>query len=531
MMKTKPRSISSDSCCNVVRPCRCVWVVVVLLLLFLNLETTRRHSRAAAAAATEQASISDGSINSNHDADADDYNEYLKSLDQVLFAPAPCPAHCPDNNNNDDAAHSSSSSSSSGGARIFYLILIHNARTQNDALHLFRAIRDPRNIVLIHYDRKFTTTNNNNNDSPLHYEVETCPCGATVRIESMYSVEWSRWSMNEPTLWGLQVAVDDYAGQWDTFVNLSGDTLPVYTTDTTAKLLDELSHYNFVTSRSCETGLVPTAVHDFPTFWHKRRHYTRDEQEPPIVFEYNDHSFDPGTKPKQALHPTKKKTKTITIHFGSQWVILQYDFCHWLVQQLRHSKSWPSQLAHYLQDGQFLMTDETFLPTVVMHAPPRFRDTIPPQKQSLLHFRNGTACPHLQHVRYERMDEHGPSSRGEFPVDSHYQVPVRVESWLPQPRVWGPYFLGVYDLGNIQQSGALYCRKISAYVDENIVRLLPVRDASAIPPIHWPTLTGVAWSPQPDWSVARAAWHKHILAKTGKRSGGADDNDDDDEEL
>ena len=49
--------------------------------------------------------------------------------------------------------------------------------------------------------------------------------------------------MNEPTLWGLQVAVDDYAGQWDTFVNLSGDTLPVYTSDTTAELLDELSHY------------------------------------------------------------------------------------------------------------------------------------------------------------------------------------------------------------------------------------------------------------------------------------------------
>ena len=208
-------------------------------------------------------------------------------------------------------------------------------------------------------------------------------------------------------------------------------------------------------------------------------------------------------------------------------MILQYDFCHWLVQQLRNPQSWPSQLAQYLQDGEFLMTDETFLPTVLMHAPREFHDTIP---RSRLHFRNGTVS-HIQHVRYERMDEHGPSSRGVFPVDSHYQVPARVEPYLPQPRVWGPYFLGAYDLGAIQQSGALYCRKVSAYVDVNVVRLLPVRDASAIPNLVWP-LGGVAVSPQPDWSAARAAWEeleRRAQSNSRNRSSGADENDDDEE--
>lgn len=39
---------------------------------------------------------------------------------------------------------------------------------------------------------------------------------------------------------------------------------------------------------------------------------------------------------------------------------------------------------------------------------------------------------------------------------------------------WGPYLLGVYDLGAIRDSGALFVRKVSAAVDENLIRLLPV---------------------------------------------------------
>jgi hypothetical protein len=89
--------------------------------------------------------------------------------------------------------------------------------------------------------------------------------------------------MNLPTLWGMQVAVEEYNDQWDVFINLAGDNLSVYTADSMAVQLEQLP-YNFVTSSSCETGLLPSSVYLFPTWWHKRAHYTRQDTEPDPVF-------------------------------------------------------------------------------------------------------------------------------------------------------------------------------------------------------------------------------------------------------
>ena len=54
------------------------------------------------------------------------------------------------------------------------------------------------------------------------------------------------------------------------------------------------------------------------------------------------------------------------------------------------------------------------------------------------------------------------------------------------PRAWGPYYLGVYDLGNIKDSGALFVRKVNRHIDPNLERLLPVGDRDDIPAIYWP---------------------------------------------
>lgn len=456
-------------------------------------------------------------------------------IDDILFAAQPCPAECTD-------PEQLQRRRERGGARIFYLLLIHSERTQNDAVHLFRAVRDPRNIVVVHYDTDARDllldddSNSNSNSNRLRHEMETCPCGSAVRLESVHTVEWSRWSMNLPTLWGLQVAVDDYSGQWDTFVNLSGDTMAVYAANAMAELLHELGRYNFVTSRSCETGLLPTSVYHFPAFWHKRRHYTRDETEPaPLVLEYLD---DQG----------RAQNKTVTIHFGSQWLILQRDFCAWLVQQLDddHPHSWPSQLRDYLQTSGFLMTDETFLPTVFVHADD-FADTrpvFPLRRRS-----NGTLLSGLHHVRYERMDEHYPTPFGVFPEHQHYRVPDHLLPVIPQPRDWGPYFLGVYDLGGIRDAGALYCRKVSAYIDDNLVRLLPVDGDSIrdnIPDIRWHPAHEISLTARPDWSAERAQWRELVERRKQRGDDEAnnsgrpplvdgedkgDTDDDDDEEL
>ena len=435
--------------------------------------------------------------------------------------------------------------------RIFYLILIHNIRTANDALFLFRAIRDPNNIVLIHFDQKVkhllpknqavsTTTGSNQvpestadtlNVLPLLQEIESCSCGSKVVVESIFSVEWSKWSMNFPTLWGMEVATSpEYVNEWDVFINLSGDTMPVYSVDTMAYMLQSVT-YNFVTSRSCETGLLPTNVYSFPKFWHKRRHYTRDETEldPSFTFTVTKAGVHVGSNNNDDEYVDVQRHKKIQVHFGSQWVILQQPFVVWLTEQLRDDASWPSQFRTYLQNSNFLMSDETFIPTILMHLNmeddgldpmlPRVHST-----QEVLLFNNGTASS-IYDVRFERMDEHYPSSLGIFPEVQRYQVPESLvqQDILDQPKTWGPYFLGVYDLGHIRDSGSLFARKVSALLDANMVQLLPVDNAKNIPPIHWPVEVSI--SERPEWSIEKRFW-SHLHGKETKISSTVNENED-----
>ena len=50
----------------------------------------------------------------------------------------------------------------------------------------------------------------------------------------------------------------------------------------------------------------------------------------------------------------------------------------------------------------------------------------------------------------------------------------------------GPYYLGIYDLADIRNSGALFMRKVNKEVDPNIFHLLPVNKREEIPNIGWP---------------------------------------------
>ena len=322
--------------------------------------------------------------------------------------------------------------------------------------------------------------------------------------------------MNLPTLWGMQLAATEYKEQWDVFVNLSGDTIPVYTVDAMAAKLEQLP-YNFVTSRSCETDLWPTNVYMFPKFWHKRRHYTVDETEPDPTFQYT------------ATSSAEHLSKTITTHFGSQWVILQPSFVHWLVEQLQDEQSWPSQLKDYLVTSNKLMTDETFIPTVLVHANDTdndFTKMLPAVSDNgELLWKNGTPSG-IRHVRFERMDEHYPTAYGVFPESQRYQVPESlIESHtLDQPKIWGPYFLGVYDLGQIRDTGALFARKVSALLDPNMVRLLPVDRTDQIPNIQWPR--EVSLTEKPEWEAEKQLWQDFVERKRRTEQG---DNDDDEE--
>ncbi len=362
--------------------------------------------------------------------------------------------------------------------RLIYLVTVHNYRTIEDAAYLFRAIRSPQNTILIHVDKKCDW--NVYLNSTLYQEVEACPCGSKVVVESVHSAKWSSWSMNDPTFWGMELADTKYSGEWDVFINLSGDTMPVYTTEVMARLFDQqkgpLRKTNFVTSSSCETGLLPSSVYIFPEHWHKRSHYTNNPKGDPIITFVNDKG--------------ENETIRLVTHFGSQWMALQPDFVKYLMTSLQRPDSLPSKYKDELIRTKRLMTDETFIPTLLMHVSP-FNNTLPVVNE------DGTlnSLPSMHAIRYERMDEHVPTAFGAYATEQRYEVPK--SSIADEPKVWGPYFLGIYDLANLKQSGALFVRKVSVTVDHNIVNLLPVNHVDELPDISWPH--EVKLSPLPDW--------------------------------
>jgi hypothetical protein len=432
-------------------------------------------------------------IESSEQLPGDDGHLSAQSLESTLWSSSTCTCnrlsnHCPAND-------STNTTNRTDSARIFYLVVIHNQRTMQDAVHLFRAIRDPRNTILIHIDVKLDFQVYLN--STLYQEIEACPCGSSVEAASVHDSSWGSWSMNLPTLWGMKKAVKEYKGKWDVFINLSGDTLPVYKSDRIARLFaGPLANKNFVTSSSCATGLVPTPIDMFPKKWHKRMHFSQL----PSSLDYVDE--------KGVQH----HKVSLLIYFGSQWMALLPAWCDYLIDQLERSDSLPSQFRDYLIETEKLMSDETFIPTLLMHL---FPDTLPQVNEtdhSLLVSDDAHAELKIYDLRYERMDENTPDAFGWFPTDQRYDVPDL--SGVDRPRIWGPYFLGVYDLANIRDSGALFIRKVSELIDPNMVHLLPVDSPMNIPRITWPNEVEVI--EKPDWPKTLAELkkiHKKKLAE------------------
>jgi hypothetical protein len=87
------------------------------------------------------------------------------------------------------------------GARIAYLITLHNERTLNDSLDLVKSIAAPRNIILIHVDRKLSMQDYEGSELNEFSEGRCQACGAKVLVESKFDLDWGQWNMNLPTHW------------------------------------------------------------------------------------------------------------------------------------------------------------------------------------------------------------------------------------------------------------------------------------------------------------------------------------------
>ena len=253
---------------------------------------------------------------------------------------------------------------SSSYARFAYLIIVHNSRTVEDAVHAFQAIAAVNSIVVIHIDAKFSWEEFLN--SSLYSIVNECRCGALVYVNSIFSPEWGDWSMNEPTLWAMDLlsSHERFKGQWEVFINMSGDTMPTRTPMAMSRLFDSetgpLASTNFVTSSSCETGLVPTHIYHFPIGWHKREAHSTRPRGHPVVRFINDVGIE--------------EEATIPTYFGSQWVILTRQFVEYLASSLQRKDSLVSQYRDEVISLERVVTDETFIPSLVMYLA---KDTIP----------------------------------------------------------------------------------------------------------------------------------------------------------
>jgi len=396
-----------------------------------------------------------------------------------------------------------STTTTKGGARLAYLITAHNARTIDDASYLFRAIRYPSTIIIVHIDNR--TDEGVYLNSTLRREIESCPCGSDVHVDRLFEPEWGEWSMNDPTHWAMDVLVSHprFRDKWDVFLNLSGDTMPVLTPDVLSELFDPdggpLAGSNYVTSSNCETGFVPTSVWQFPEKWHKRVHYVHSPDGDYVGDTIIEHVDLDGVA----------RNTTMTTHFGSQWMALTADFVRYLVSELRREESLASMYRDDTIELARLMTDETYIATMLMNVRP-YNDTLP----ELLPGGNLASLPSMYAMRYERMDEHYPTAFGLVPVQQRYDVPNA--SLCDKPRPWGPYFLGVYDLANIRRSGALFVRKVSVHLDPNIVHMLPVRSHDDLPDIQWPDEVKI--SEKVDWGMLRAQAREKAKAKEARRA-------------
>jgi hypothetical protein len=212
--------------------------------------------------------------------------------------------------------------------------------------------------------------------------------------------------------------------KWDVFVNLSADSMPVYTPKIISNYFSgPLKGINFVTSSSCPTGLMPTNIDIFPKRWHKSGHYR----------EKGDFEITYNTTYENNRREANNEMKTIilVIHFGSQWMSLTPTFVEYIVSSLKHQDSLAYQFKQDLIKKERLMADETFIPTLLAHHP-TLKHTLP----QLLDDGSLETMEGMTAIRFERMDENIPDAFMNVVEEQRYEVPKTYESSIDVPRPW-----------------------------------------------------------------------------------------------
>ena len=84
--------------------------------------------------------------------------------------------------------------------RVAFLVVAHDAPTLHSASLLLDAIYDPEHHYFVHVDKKYKWPTDRTPDETMAPVIKG---RKNVKWAQVADVAWGRWSMNEPTLWGM----------------------------------------------------------------------------------------------------------------------------------------------------------------------------------------------------------------------------------------------------------------------------------------------------------------------------------------
>jgi len=209
---------------------------------------------------------------------------------------------------------------------IAYLILVH--RYPNQFKRLFKAIYDPKNLYLVHVDKKVGID--------LYKEVLSFLADfPNSHLLKSQSVIWGGYSMVDVELQGIKELLK-ISKKWDFFINLSGQDFPLKPQSVIEDFLKNNKGKNFIK--------IADQVKERPNTLNRINNY----------FCESDNGF-LGTPFKRAFLPK------ITPYIGGQWKILSRNCCEFICSSPKVAK-----FRKFYRNT--LIPDEGFFQTVLMNT-------------------------------------------------------------------------------------------------------------------------------------------------------------------
>lgn len=241
---------------------------------------------------------------------------------------------------------------------IAYLIMIHKNADQFQ--RLFNAIYDVRNHYLVHVDEK--------SEADFHDAVRAFvePYPNAYILPSIRCI-WGGYSIVDVELQGIRELLN-ISGDWDFFINLSGQDFPLKSQDYILNYLDDKKNCNFIDAANQITEEPKKLYRVEIKFYEGKYNVFRKR----------------GARKRSFL-------ENVTPYTGAQWFILNRAFCDYLVT------SDEINMYESFYRNTFC-PDEGFFQTIIMNS--SFKDTVTGDYKREIVWRGG------KHPKILTMEDH-----------------------------------------------------------------------------------------------------------------------------